>query len=192
MIQSIHDDEVAGLYLFMGERQLHDVIFASMWIVLCAVGTLFKRVGHSFSPCNRVDLLFRQIVVSTTNAYHRFVYTLPVVYILALTPTTLEVGLTLVYRHGVIKVPLSLLLLVGSSVLVPIIAVGRIAIIGSILRYYLVGFLLLLLAAFLLFLLFQRLNHLIDGSITRFLVGASQLLKRVLQMHRVSIRHQFV
>ena len=60
MIQSIHDNEVAGLYLFLCEGQLRDVILATMWIVLRAVGMLFKRVGQCFGTCYRVELLIRQ------------------------------------------------------------------------------------------------------------------------------------
>ena len=170
VVQPVHDDQVAGLHLFFGKRYLGQVVFALVRVVLGAVGHLFQRVGQRFGLHDGVALLVGEVgqfVGTRFGSYNRFVDTLPVVHVLALSPELLESLLTLVHGHLVVEVPQSVLQVVRR--LQRLCLLGAVAH-GSVLLQCFLSFGLLLLAFLLLFFLDERLDDTVDSGITVLLI----------------------
>ena len=113
VVESVLNDEVAGCYLLLGERNLCEVVFALVRVVLCAVGHLFQRVLCRFDTSDGVEGFLREVFAgarATHTCHNGLVHALPVVDVLALTPLPLESLLTLLHGHRVVEVPLALLL----------------------------------------------------------------------------------
>ena len=105
VVQSVHDDEVACLHLFLGEWYLREVVFAFVGIVMGTVGNETERVLNGFRLRDGVALLVGQLSLSAESAHNRLVDALPVVHVLTLSPLSLESGLSLVDCHLVVEVP---------------------------------------------------------------------------------------
>ena len=192
VVQSVHNDEVAGLHLFFGERNLCQVVFAFVRIVLCAVGDILQRVGQRLGLHDGVALLVGkvlQIVHALSRSHHRLVDALPVVDVLALTPLFLEGLLTLIDGQCVIEIPLPVFLLV---LLLHGLVLLRPVALCPVFLHHLFRFGFLLLALLFLLFLDECLDDAVDGSIAVFLVHLRQLLQRVLQMDGIGKGHQVV
>ena len=191
LIQTFHDDAVAGFHLFLGERQLSQIVLAFVRVVLCAVFALCQRVLYRLLACYAVLHLLCQflLLVCVEVAHHSLVHSLPVVHVFATAPQLLECGLTLAHRHGVVEVPLSLA--VGVDVFC-VIWVWLPFAVAAVLRHDLSRLLLLFLLLLFLLLFLQSLYHPVDGGIAFFLACLCQVLQRVLQVYGLGVRHQFV
>ena len=192
MEQAVHDDGVAGGHLLLGEGYLRHVILTLVGVVLCAVHHLLQRVLGSLNPVERIALRIGKIGqrIHAQSGNDGCVDALPVVYILALAPLALEELLALLYRHGVIEVPLAVGLLVGgvvgvSCVLVPV-ANGVVSLLG------LLGVGLRRFVLFLFLLLFQSLDNAVDGFVALLGWHLGQLLQGVLQMYGFGEGHQLI
>ena len=93
----------------------------------------------------------------------------------------MELLLTLVYRHLVVEVPQSLVLLgvggVGSVVAVGVVAIRADASVATVLGNHVLRVFLCLLVALLFLLLFERLYHAVNGSVACLLVGFGKHLQ---------------
>ena len=86
MVQTIHDDEVTFTNLVFRKRNLCEIIFPSVRVVLCAVAHILQRVFYCFGSHDRVALFVGHLANIIEAAYHSLVAALPVVNILALSP----------------------------------------------------------------------------------------------------------
>ena len=189
--QSVLYDEVARSHLVFGERNLRQIVFALVRVVLGTVGHLCQRVGNRFGTGNGVAHLLGQFAhtVFTQSCYDGLVDAPPVVHILALAPLLLKRNLSLLDGQCIIEVPFStLLLVVVRRLLVGVDTVSC----GAIALHGLLGLGFFFLPFLLLFLLLQRLNNAVDGGIAVFLAHLGERLQRVLQIDGIGIRHQFI
>ena len=177
MIESVLNDEVAGRDLFFGERNLRQIVFAFVRVVLRTVFHLFQRVLNSLLTGNRVEHFLRHFPL-VDSTHHRLIGALPVIDILALAPQPFKTLLALLHGQRIVKIPFSALLLgVGRGLLV----VGLVAISHRAVALHLLGSVGLVLLAFLLFfLLFQGFDDAVDGGIAVFLAHFRQKLQRIL------------
>ena len=190
VMESVHDDEIGGLHLFLGERNVLQVVFAFVGIVLRTVGDLAQRVFHGCCLCQRVALLVGPLLHLRDTGHDGLVDALPVVHVLALSPLPLECLFSLIHGHGVVEVPGVVLLAAqrGCGGLRGVVAVAD----GTLLLQLRLCFGFSLPVAFLLFFFLQGLNHAVDGLVA-FLFGKfGQHLQRVLQMDGLGEGHQFV
>ena len=105
MMQSVHDDEVGGFHLLVGERYVFQIVFTLVGVVLCAVGNLCQRVLHGSRLEERVALFIGEHFVLSSRGHHGLVDALPVVNVLTLSPLALERLLTLTHSHRIIEIP---------------------------------------------------------------------------------------
>ena len=164
-----------------------------MRVVLCAVIHLFERVLHSLSLRYGIQLLLRKLrLVSTSNSGHnRLVYTLPVVNILSLSPLAFKSLFTLLYCHGTIEIPGSILPSALRSC--SIWARCRIGIsVSAIPLHGLLRISLCLAVAFLLLFLLKCRNNPVNSLVAIFLIHFSKSLQRVLQIDGISKWHQLI
>ena len=191
VVESVHDDQVGGFHLFLGEGDVLQVVFAFMRIVLGAVGDLLQRILHGCRLCQRVALLVGPLFRLCGIGHDGLIDTLPVVHVLTLSPLPLEGLLSLINGHGVVEVPgvipsgihrrkgrgIGLVVTVSDGVLLCQLRLS-------------VG--LRLTVAFFFFLFLQSLYHAVDGFVALFLREFCQHLQRVLQMDGLGEGHQLV
>ena len=168
VVESVHDNQVGGFHLFLGEGDVLQVVFAFMRIVLGAVGNLLQRILHGCCLCQRVALLVGPLFHLCGIGHDGLIDTLPVVHVLTLSPLSLEGLLSLINGHGVVEVPgvipsgihrrkgrgVGLVVTVADGVLLCKLRLS-------------VG--LRLTVAFFFFLLLQGLYHAVDGFVALFL-----------------------
>ena len=188
VVEAVHYYKIAGLYLFLCERYLFEIVLSFVWIVLRAVGYQFERIGYGFGLCYGVELFFGHLQLFA-KGHDGLVHALPVVHVFSLSPFLLEFGFTLIHCHLVVEVPHRIFVCLSGSLLIVVVYVVHSA---SVLRYYLLRFLLSQLVLFFLFLFLQSFYHAVDGFVTLFLVHFCQCLERVLQMDSICVRHKFV
>ena len=191
VVKALLQQLVAGGQLLGREWYLRQIIFTFVGIVLRTVGNGSDRVGHLFSPDNRVAL-FVGPLLRTLSAHGNdgLVDTLPVVDILTASPEFLEVGLSLGHSHRIVEVPQPLRVVGRIGGGVRIVAVARIVttILGDGSGRILFG----LQPALLTLLLFERLDDTVDGGVAVFLAHGGQRLEGVLQVYGLGEGHQFV
>ena len=190
VVESVLNDEITGCHLLLGEGNLRQIVLALVRVVLRTVIHLFQRVLNGLLASNGVEHFLRHLLARATHAgHHGLIYALPVVHVLAFSPHLLKRLLTLLHGHRVVEVPLALLLgIVLRVVGRRIVAVAH----RTISLHGLLSVCLGLITLFFLFLFLQGLNDTVDGSIAVFLTHLGQCLQRVLQMHGIGIRHQFI
>ena len=136
-------------------------------------------------------MLVGHLFGSFSSSHYRLVDALPVIHILSLAPELLELGLSLTYGQRRIEIPLSVVrgVIVVRIILVEVIVGEAVAAV-----LFLDSFCLFLsfLVSFFFFLLFQRIDYTVDGSIAVFLVHLGELLQRILQLYGIGVRYQFV
>ena len=124
-------------------------------------------------------------------SHYRFVDALPVVHVLSLAPKFLELGLSLTYGQRRIEIPLSVVCIIIG---VRIILFGGVAgeVVAAVLLLDSFCLFLSFFVSFFFFLLFQRIDYTVDGSIAVFPVHLGELLQRILQLYGIGIRYQFI
>ena len=187
--QSVFDDIVALGHLVFGEGYLLHVILAFVWVVLGVFQRVFHRVFLCFQGSDRVALFVGQFHLTVVHGHHCLVDTLPVIYVFALAPLFLECFLALADGHGIIEIPQALL---GGGVVLGVVRLVLCVGVAALCRLLLFGIGLCLCVTFSFLLLFQCLNHAVDGSIALGLGHLGQCLQRVLQVYGFGVRHQFV
>ena len=105
MMQTIHNNKVGSLYLLLGERDILQIVFPFVGVVLCAVGNLFQRVFNGGGLSDGVALFIGPLFYGRGTGHHRLVDALPVVHVLTLSPLLLESLFTLIHGHGIIEIP---------------------------------------------------------------------------------------
>ena len=163
--QSVHNRFVALRDLFLRERNLCKIILPFVRVVLCTVSHILYRVLHSRHIGKRIAHLVSHLVDALSLSDNRLVYTLPIVYILPLSPEFLESRLTLVNSHLVIEIPECILLIsiVVLRIIIPVIVVKTG--ITAVFCNFLLCFSFRLCISFRLFLFLQRLDNAVDGSV---------------------------
>ena len=188
MVESVLNDEVAGGDLIFRERNLRQIIFALVRIVLRTVRHLFQRVLNGLLSGNRIEHFLRHFA-PVHSAHDRLIDALPMIDVFTLSPLSFKGLLALLHRQGIVKIPFSVLLGVGRRLL----GIGLVAIAHrSVALHLLLRIGLGLLPFFLFFLLFQGFNHAVDGGISVFLAHFRQRLQRVLQMDGIGVGTEFV
>ena len=176
VVEAVHDDEVAGFYLFVGEGDLCQVVFALVGVVLRAVGDLLERVFHLGGTRQRVAHLVGELFGSHRAGNDGLVGTPPVVDVLTLSPQSLESLLALGDGRRIVEIPRSLLRLLRGSGRPTVVLLTSSATV--LLFLHLLLGLSLLLAALLLFLFLDEfLDDAVDGSIALGLGGLGQPLE---------------
>ena len=196
IIQTIHDNQVALGFLFVGKGYLCQVVLAVVRVVGQCVGLGRKtvlalsniRVLRVFQTAQAVGNFLCAFHVQI--AYNGLVRALPVVGILTLAPLLLERLFTLVHGHLVVEIPLTVggggRLWGGGTCGLVTVTHGTLLLLDA-LHLGLKGF-----VTFLLFFLLQCFNDAVDSCQTVFLGHVGQLLQGVLQMNGIRIRYQFV
>ena len=188
VVQTVHYYKVACLDLFLRERNLFEIVFPFVRIVLRAVGYLLERVCQSFRPGDGVELLFGHLL-RCVKRHDGLVDTLPVVHVFPFSPYLLELRLALVHSHLVVEIPHRAL--VARSLVLPV-GVAGVSGVASVLRYHVLRVLLRQPVLLLLLLFLQFLYHTVNRLIALFLAHLCQCLKRVLQVYGVCVRHELV
>ena len=122
MEQTVFDEVVALGQLLFGKRYLCQIVFALMRVESSAVGRFLRllRIGLAVSGCavalssrlailrtRRVISILRTLCVFCAEVYDGLVDALPVIFVLAPTPQSLEVLLTLTDGLRIIEIPQS-------------------------------------------------------------------------------------
>ena len=189
MMQAVGYDVVALRYLLWSERNLLQIVFAFVRIVLYTVRNLDQRVLQLLGSENGIALLigqFLDIGSRTHRSNNGLIDSLPVVDVLAFAPLSLESCFTLIHRHLVIKVPKSLFLLIAGGCCRCVIDVS------AVLRLCFLGLGLCLQLPFLPFFLLQCVDNAVDSLVAFLLRHGRESLQRVLQINRIGIWHQLV
>src|SRR5574344_248784 len=104
IVKSVFDDSVTGFYLFVCKRYLCQIILTFVWIVDSTVnGIVLDGIIIRVCHCRTVRVV--GAVVCPVNFNHSLVYSLPVVYIISLSPLLLERSLALDDGRLVVEVP---------------------------------------------------------------------------------------
>ncbi len=194
VVEAVHNYSVGRLARLLCKGNLCQVISPFVRVgrqgvgsrlLLVVLAVRFERVAHGLQRILG-GIVVALIAVELNNGVVR---SPPVVLVLTLAPTLLEVLLALRHEHRVVEVPL----------LVALRGVGRcrsrrivrVATLPILFEPSLCGRVAASLALLRL-LLAQRLDYAVDGSVALRLRHTSQSLQTVLQIHSRRVRHQFV